>query len=172
MLNPFTRTFSEEEQSIFRFLKSLPLFEALTDKELSHFLPHLHERTYQAEEVVFFRNDPSHALYILRKGRVNLTLDVNGNFEVLRELTAGSVLGENCILEGTKRPMNAYVMSETAQFYVIPKDNLLLIFENSPEVKAKMLEEFARVNELHMKKLFKFYRNSFGLFNLADIYKE
>ena len=172
MRNPFSRIWSNDEQEVFNFLKGLPLFANLTEKELNMFLPNLHERTYRIEEVVFFRNDPSHALYILRKGKVNLNLDVNDNFEVLTELTAGSVFGDNCILDGTKRPMNAIVVSEEANFYVIPKDNLLKIFENRLEIKAKMMESLALINEMKMKKLFKFYRSTIGLFNLGDIYKK
>ncbi len=172
MRNPFSRIYSEEEQKIFDFLKTIPLFEKLTEKELSVFLPHLHERIYNADEVVFFRNDPSHALYIIKKGRVQLKLDINDSIEELKTLDTGSTMGENCILDGTKRPMNAYVISEKAHFYVIPRDSLMVIFDNSPEIKAKMMESFARMNETRIKKLYKFYRNSVGLFNLADIYSE
>ena len=60
------------------------------------FLPHLHLRQYKNEEVVFFRNDPSNAFYIVKSGKVSLNIDVNNQFEVLMVLKSG---GRFCLIE-------------------------------------------------------------------------
>ncbi len=172
MFNPFQKTYTDQEIVQFEFLRNFGLFASLSNKELSLFLPYIHERSYLKDEVVFFRNDPSHAMYLLKKGKVSLTLDIDENFEELGELSHYEMLGENCVIQGTKRPMNAIVSSETASFGVIPQDNIFYIFESHPEVKCKMLEEFARVNENHLKMVFKHYRSAFGLFNLSEVFKQ
>lgn len=171
MKNPFGKTYTPEEIRQFEFLRQFDLFQKLTEKELLLFLPHLHERSYVQDEAVFFRNDPSHALYLLKKGKVTLTLDVNERFEELGVLVPPTVLGDNCLLRNTKRPMNAVVTSETALFTVIPQDNLFDLFEARPEIHMKMVEAFAQTNEGYLKRMFKEYRSSFGLFNLAEVFK-
>ncbi|MDH5399845.1 MAG: cyclic nucleotide-binding domain-containing protein [Cyclobacteriaceae bacterium] len=170
MINPFRKVYSDKELQLFDYLKELVLFNNMTDKELSAFIPHLYERTYVKDEVVFFRNDPSHALYLLRKGKVSLNLDINDNMEELLELSGVSSFGENCILPGTKRPMNAVVTSDEAWLYVIPKENIMLIMEGNPQIKTKLVETYALISEKQLKKLFKHYRISFGMFNIKDIY--
>ena len=171
MRNPFSKTYTTEEIQQFLFLRNFELFERLTDKELSLFLPYIHERIYGKDEVIFFRNDPSHALYLIKKGKVILDIDINEKFETLGRLGPYTMLGENCILGNTKRPMNARVLTETASLSVIPKDNILNIFDAHPEVKLKIFESFSSIAEGYLKKVFKHYRNSFGLFNLSDVFK-
>ena len=172
MINPFGKTYTDNELVVFEYLKRLPLFADLSNKEMSVFIPYLHERTYQRDEVIFFRNDPSHALYLLRRGRVSFTLDVNDNFEELTEFSGEEVIGINCIIPGSKRLVNAIVLSDRAEFYVIPQDNLFTIFENNEEIKMKMYQRLAGTLEQRMGRLFKSYKSSFGMFNLSDIYKD
>jgi CRP/FNR family transcriptional regulator, cyclic AMP receptor protein len=62
MLNPFRKTYSVKELNIFRFLAKNALFAKLSKREMALFLPYLHVRRYERNEVVFFRNDPSRAL--------------------------------------------------------------------------------------------------------------
>ena len=171
MKNPFSKSYTTDELQQFLFLRNFDLFQDLTDRELQVFLPHMFDRTYINEEVVFFRNDPSLALYLIKKGKIQLNLDINEKFEELAEVGLNSMLGENCLIENTKRPMNAVVVSETAHICVIPKDNIMSIFEGNEDIKAKMMEAFARINETYLKQVFKHYRSSFGLFSLSDVFK-
>jgi signal-transduction protein with cAMP-binding, CBS, and nucleotidyltransferase domain len=62
------------------------LFESLKQQELARFLPAMHERKYVKDEVIFFSKDPSQALYLLRKGQVDLTIDLQENFEIIMQL--------------------------------------------------------------------------------------
>lgn len=170
MINPFKKTYTTYELRVFNFLSGIRLFKNLTFKEMSYFLPFMHERNFQKDEVVFFRDDPSHALYLLKRGEVLLSIDVNESFENLTSVKGGNVLGESCLLENTKRQLNAFVISETAQFYVIPQDNIFSIFENHSRVKTKMLMELAMIYNEYNSNLFKAYRSSFGFFHLSQIY--
>jgi CRP/FNR family cyclic AMP-dependent transcriptional regulator len=170
MINPFKKTYTTYELRIFNFLSSLRLFKSLTFKEMAYFLPVLHERKYQRDEVVFFREDPSHALYLLKQGEVLLNIDVNNTFETLTTVKGGSLLGESCLLENQKRMLNAFVISDTAVFYVIPQDNIFSIFENHEKVRSKMLKELATIYSEYNAEMYKAYRSSFGFFHLSQIY--
>lgn len=172
MINPFKKTYTTYELRLFNFLSGIRLFRNLSYKEMSYFIPYLHERTYAQNEVVFFRDDPSHALYLLKRGEVTLTIDVNEGFETVTKVGAGSALGESCMLDHTKRVLNAFVSSSEASFYVIPQDNIFSIFESHEKVKLKMVEALAQIYSEYNANLFKAYRSSFGFFHLGQLYKQ
>lgn len=139
---------------------------------MSHFIPYLHERTYEQDEVVFFRDDPSHALYLLKRGEVTLTVDVNDGFETVTKVGPGAALGESCMLNDTKRVLNAFVSSSGAAFYVIPQDNIFSIFDSHENVKLKMMEGLAQIYNEYNSNLYRAYRSSFGFFHLGQLYKK
>ena len=156
---------------MFVFMAKIRLFSTLNYKQMSLFLPYMHERKYVQDEVVFFRGDPSHALYLLKKGEVSLNIDINENFEDLTRVRAGVALGESCLLRDANRLLNAFVTSETAEFYVIPQDSIFDIFESNMKIKAKMLETLSEIYNDYNSNLFKAYKSSLGFFNLSQVYK-
>ena len=170
MKNPFRSSFTKEETEIFSFLAQIPLFENLTAKEKSYFLPYLHERNYKRDEVIFFRNDPSHALYIVKSGSVDLSIDITNDFEKLTTIRRGNIIGENCLLKNTRRLYHAITSSENATMYVVPKDSIFFIFENHIEIRVKMLESFAEIHNNLAENLVKTYKASLGFFNLAQVF--
>lgn len=172
MINPFKKTYTEEEYSTFVFLANMQLFSDLNYKQMAHFLPFMHSRTYEKDEVVFFRNDPSQALYLLKKGEIALNIDVDNSFEHLTNVKAPASLGESCLLQKAQRQLNAMVISEKADFYVIPKGNIDDILEDNVKIKCKMVGALAEVYNAYNSKLFKAYRNSSGFFNMQQVYSK
>jgi CRP/FNR family transcriptional regulator, cyclic AMP receptor protein len=170
MINPFKKSFSSEDVTLFKFLKGVKLFENLTYEELHAFLPYLYLRMYRVDEAVFFRNDPSNALYLIKTGRVTLSIDINERMEELTVLNTGDHFGDNTLLENTRRIYNAMVVSETAELYVIPHVNIISIFDHNPTIKAKMLESLSSLYNTYTMNLFKAYKSSFGFFNLGEAY--
>jgi len=170
MLKLFTKRYSPRERLLFRFLRKNELFEKLTDKEIEEFVPYLHLRTYAENEVVFFRNDPSQALYIIKSGHIKLNLDVNDQFEELLMLHPGASFGDNSILENTVRNYNAISCSDDCELYVIPQVNILDIFESNIHIKAKMVSAVAQYYDKYLTNMSKVYRESFGLFDLGQVY--
>lgn len=170
MFKLFKKTYSEKELAIFRFLLKNKLFDTLSNEELAEFLPYLHKRQYKENEVVFFANDPSNALYVIKSGIVSLNLDIKDKFERLIVLRNGKVFGDNAVLKGTKRIYTSIVISETAELYVIPKINLQEILENDVQIKAKLMTAIANEYDEYMQNLFKGYKDEYGFFNINMIY--
>lgn len=171
VFNPFLRTYTEHEENYFRFLGNNKLFEKFTKKEKSLFIPHMHMRVYQQNEVVFFRNDPSQALYIVKTGLVSLTLDVKDRFEKIMLINAYTSLGHNALLPDARRIYNAIVSSDTSQIYVIPKVNIDSIFERQPSIKSKMLEAMAEIFNENFNNLLVTYQATHGFFELEEIFR-
>ncbi|MGB3617776.1 MAG: cyclic nucleotide-binding domain-containing protein [Catalinimonas sp.] len=172
MLNPFRRSFTVEELNLFRFLRTNTLFAELSNQELTHFVPHLYLREYKKREVVFFRGDPSQALYLIKAGSVTLYLDIDDKFETLTSLGAGRSFGDNALLPETKRLYSAIVDSEYCELYVIPRSNLLDLFETHVEIKASVFSAMAQQQHRLAIRLFEVYRAAFGFFDLAQVYRE
>ena len=170
MINPFKKSYTDQENVLFSFLSKVKLFERLTYDELAHFTPYMFLRTYTQDEVVFFRNDPSQALYVVRSGSVSLNIDLGEKFEVLAVLEKGSAFGDNSLLENTRRIYSSIVISERAEIYVIPQVNIQDIFENHPNIKAEMLNSLAELYNGYTVNLFNAYRSTFGFFDLGQAY--
>lgn len=172
MINPFSKKFSETELAIFEFLSQVKFFERIKHSEMARFLPTIHNRRYMKDEVVFFRNDPSQALYVLKSGQVKLTVDVLDTFETILEVGKWGAFGENSLLENTKRIYTAIVDSEEAELLVIPHFSVQEIFEAHPKIKAKMMTTLSEFYNQNNQRLFISYQNSFGFFNLAQMFEE
>lgn len=170
MINPFKKTYTDQENALFTFLSEVKLFERLTSDELAFFTPYMFLRTYTKDEVVFFRNDPSQALYVIRSGNVSLNIDLGGKFEELAILDKGHGFGDNALLENTRRIYSSIVVSERAEIFVIPQINILDIFENHPNIKAEMLNSLAELYNGYTVNLFNAYRSTFGFFDLGQAY--
>lgn len=171
MYNPFKKSYSESERRQFEFLAKVKFFERLRYSELVRLLPAIHKRKYLKSEVVFFRNDPSQALYILEKGRVHLSIDIKDSFETILRINSGEAFGENALLEGSKRIYTAIVDSEEASLWVIPNYAILEVFESDPKIQAKMITSLAEFYNHNNIRLFNSYQNSYGFFNLGQMFE-
>lgn len=172
MINPFKKKYTDKELVLFRFLRKVKVFERLDNKELAVIIPFLYLRNYKQEEVVFFRNDPSNAFYIVKNGRVSLNIDIQDRFEVLTEVGPNQAFGDNSLLEKAKRIYTAIVMSEQAEIYVIPHVNLMEIFQDHPEIRGKIMTSLSELYNQYTKNIFRAYQSSFGFFNLSNAYSK
>ncbi len=170
LINPFKRSYTEKEIEFFQFLKGITLFEQLNFEQLSYFIPSMHMRLYKENEVVFFRGDPSHALYLLKEGEITLSIDIRDRFEELGTLHENKSFGDNTLVPDSKRIYNSIVSSEVAKIYVIPQINIFEIFDQHPKTKAKMLESYLKQQNDYMSRLFSSYKNNFGFFDLGQVY--
>lgn len=171
MLNPFSKTYDEEQLRMFDFMQGVKFFERLRQKELSRFLPAIHHRKYVRDEVVFFSKDPAQALYLIKAGKVNLTIDIKDNFETIMEINRGEAFGENSLLENTRRTYTALIASDEAELIVIPHFAIQEIFDSNPTIKAKMMTSLAEFFNHNNQRLFRSYRESFGFFSLRQMFE-
>lgn len=171
-MNPFKRTYTASELEYIHFLSQSKLFEKLNRKEMLLFLPYMHLRTYKLNEVVFFRNDPSRALYLIRKGEITLKLDVGDHFETITRLSDNASIGNNCLIKDSRRIFNAIVSSPICELYVIPQVNILAVFESRSSIKAKMIESFGELMSDNFNAILGTYQSSHGFFDLEEMFRD
>ena len=170
MFNPFKKTYETKEKEMLSYLSEMLLFSELTEDERALFLPHLHKRSYKKDEIIFLRNDPAHALYMLTEGEVVLTIDQEKSVEIITHLDKGSIFGETCILANKKRLANAVSVSDSSTMYVLPQVSIHDIFRSNIRVKVKMLEAVANLYHDVNGDILKTYQNSQGFFYMSHVY--
>lgn len=170
VFNPFKKTYSAQEEELFAFLSKNIFFNNLNKEELSEFLPFLYPRNYEKNEVIFFRGDPSQAFYLIRDGSVSLSIDLQDNFEELTILKSSDAFGESALIEGEKRIYNAVCNSEKCSLFVIPTTNIIEVFEDHVQIRARMMTTLAHYYNNYISNVFTSYKESFGFFNLGMAY--
>jgi len=128
------------------------------------------ERKYSPREVVFFCNDPSQALYIVKSGQVHLMLDVKDKFEDIGLLGEYHFFGENALLDNAKRIYNAICEDEPVVLNILPKVHIRDIFLDHPKIKAMMMEKLSEVLNDRQAKIYREYKSSLGFFELGRVF--
>jgi CRP-like cAMP-binding protein len=126
-------------------------------------------RTYGKDEVVYFRGDPSQALYLIKKGTVELSIRVQKNKETVGRRTENTLFGEEAFLSHTHRNLNAVVLSSQAEIIAVPHEPLMDILEKTPEIGAHVYRNLYENNNNYMGYLLEIYQNEYGFFELGKV---
>jgi len=121
------------------FLRQVSLFGGLSDKDLRELESVVRERSFRKNEVIFHAQEPGNALFVIKCGRVKISMDDRSGREViLRIFEAGDFFGEMSLLDG--EPRSATVSSlEPCQALILSRDEFLRFIPRHPEVVMKML---------------------------------
>ena len=169
MCNFFKKAQDKEVVDVINFLSQNHFFKKLTKKELMLLHSYLFLRKYHKDEVVFFRGDPSEALYIVQSGEVTLSTDIKEDFEQVAVLKARDILGENALIANTKRMFNATVTSKSALLYMLPSIKAMDIFEKNKGLYLKVMISLANKYNEQLLTLIVAYREAPGLFNFPVV---
>ena len=87
------------------FLKTVTLFQGLTDEELATVASRFREREYVKHEIVFHEEDTGNYMYIVQEGRVKVSrLLPNGKEMILAFHETGEYFGEMSLIDGGTSP--------------------------------------------------------------------
>lgn len=166
--NPFSNAYSLSELQVIRFLGAAPIFRSLDKRELHLLIQKKQERNYDKDEVIYFRNDPALALYMVKSGSISLLLDKGDDFEPFRIVNERETFGESCLLNDTRRMVNAISQSEKTELYIFPQEALFDFFDEAKKAREKMITALAQHQYETMYRIFRQYRHSKGFFDLAQ----
>ena len=125
-------------------LKSLPLFEGLTIRQLMDLANEVREEQHGAGTIVVREGEPGDCLYLIVEGQVRVT---RGEM-LLREQGPKSFFGEIAVLEGENR--TATITTTTpVRFLCLGRDDLLRLMEELPAIAIGICQTLSRrVSEL------------------------
>ena len=119
-------------------LKKLNLFKNLSEKLLESLASKLKKKKYRENEIIINEGTIVDSLYLISKGRVQLTKD---NIYI-RELESGSCFGENAIFFENSKSTNSVIAVETVICYILMKNDFDIIL-NDNNMKNYLLTKFA-----------------------------
>ncbi len=122
-------------KDLVRYLKEVPLFEALTNRQLVEIARLAEKVDLPAGTLLFNQGDPPDYLYLVRKGKLRVLVN---NQEVAR-LGAGECVGEMAVLASTRRTGGVETL-ESCQLLRFSERDFLGLLDAYPEVGRALLK--------------------------------
>lgn len=127
----------ESEQSENEFLNDIPLFDSLKKSEIVRLERNLHLRHYKEGETVFSEGEPGAALYIIKKGFINIYKVHEEEKILLVRLLPGNFFGELALFDESPRSATAIAAKETT-LYALSQADLAQFSEKNPSIGFKI----------------------------------
>ena len=122
----------------------VPIFELLDAEEREALAQMMDCREHKAGEVIFHYGDAGGEIFILRSGRVELSVESNdGEKIVLAENERGDVIGELSFLDGGPRTATALAREDT-QLLTMDRERLVEFIDHHPHAAMDLLTVVGR----------------------------
>lgn len=120
--------------SVARILEKTSFFGCLAPEDLEAVARSMRPAAFTQGQVIFFRDDEPRDLFVIRKGRVRLSiLSSEGRELSLAHATEGDVFGEIALLDGRPRTANATALTEVDALS-LGRSALLTLMETRPNI--------------------------------------
>ena len=121
------------------FLKTVTLFEDLSEEELEIVASRFKERDYVKHEIVFFEEDTGNYMYIVQEGRVKVSrLLPNGKEMILAFHEAREYFGEMSLIDGGTSPATVTTVIPS-RVLTVTRANFLELLEQ-PSINRAVLK--------------------------------
>jgi CRP/FNR family transcriptional regulator/CRP/FNR family cyclic AMP-dependent transcriptional regulator len=123
----------------FALLQSVPFLSNLPAEDLAFLASGVRRRSFRRNEVVFHRDDPGTMLYVIRSGRVKISLQNEEGSEVtLALLGPGDFFGEMALLDDMPRSATA-TAQESTEVVTLGRDQFLSAVAQHPQIAAQVM---------------------------------
>jgi len=131
----------QKREGVRDILKKVPVFEGLSNNDISHIERILHYREYKPEEVIFSQGTPGFGMYIIEDGSVSIVSEPS--MEIIAELQSGDFFGELALLDDSPRSATAIAKTSCRMLCFFQSD-LLDLISRKPQIGVKILLCLAR----------------------------
>ncbi|MEK9160058.1 MAG: cyclic nucleotide-binding domain-containing protein [Patescibacteria group bacterium] len=122
---------------ILQILKTVPLFQNLTEEEHQSIIAHITMQYFPAHYVLFEKGVPGHAMYIIKSGMIRI---YNEQADVA-SLGEGDFFGEMALIEDQPRNASAETLSD-CEIFVLNKEDFAALLQKSPDILRKVKEAY------------------------------
>jgi uncharacterized membrane protein len=120
-------------------LRSVTLFEGLSDEDLATLAGAMEPRAFKAGDIVFSQGDVGRSMYIVQSGHVNIHLGDAANAISLRDATTGDFFGELALFDAKPRSAWARATTDTV-LLELQHTKLESFFELHPHAAIALLQ--------------------------------
>jgi AAA family ATP:ADP antiporter len=121
-------------------LRSVPLFEGMTTRQLMHVAEVVEEEDYPPNSVIAREGDHSDCMYIIVEGMVA----ISAGDELLTQLGANDFFGEIAIFEGGHRTATVAARGEKVVLLRLAREDLLGLMEELPGIAICICQVLSR----------------------------
>jgi len=122
------------------YLKQVPLFADLADEDIRELMSLAKRRTFRNNEVIFHREDPGQVLYVIKEGKVKISLISPDGQEIsLVVFGKGECFGEFAILDGLPRSADAVAL-EKVECYTLQRSDFHNAIMRNPKIAIQIIE--------------------------------
>src|SRR5437773_6662030 len=126
------------------YLKQVPLFAGLEDEDIRELMSVAKRRTFRSGEVIFHREDPGQVLYVIKEGKVKISLISPDGQEIsLVVFGKGECFGEFAILDGLPRSADAVAL-ERVECYTLQRSDFQNAILKNPKIAILVLEAMSK----------------------------
>jgi CRP/FNR family cyclic AMP-dependent transcriptional regulator len=104
---------SSPELDRIQFLKTVPFFDRLSNRQLKTVSDIMFERSYDSDESIFEEGQPGAALFLILDGKIAIEIYRETSTTRLAVLESGAFFGEMALLDDTPRSANARALEPT-----------------------------------------------------------
>ncbi len=121
------------------FLKSLPIFSALSESDIDKLALVAEEFTYKNGEYIFYEGDPPDWLCIVKEGIVKVMKQLEDGKEIILHMfSPGDIFAEMAVFDRRPYPASAISMGQT-RILKLHYTHCLDIFEKMPDVAMEII---------------------------------
>jgi CRP/FNR family cyclic AMP-dependent transcriptional regulator len=126
------------------YLKQVPLFADLADEDLRELIAVAKRRIFRSGEVIFHREDHGQVLYVIKEGKVKISLISPEGQEIsLVVFGKGECFGEFAILDGLPRSADAVAL-ERVECYTLQRSDFHKAIMKNPKIAIQVLEVLSK----------------------------
>ena len=123
-------------------LASVPLFATLNEAQLEFIAAKLQRHIYHEREVIFRRDSPGDALFILVSGKVKVAYIEDEGETIIAVLQTGDFFGDLSLLDGAGRSADIIAL-ETTEALILSAADFKQSLSAMPEIAIALLHELA-----------------------------
>ncbi len=123
---------------ILQILKSVPLFQSLTEEEHKSIIDHITMQYFPAHYKLFEKGVLGTAMYIIKSGMVR----IYNEGQELANLGEGDFFGEMALIEDQPRNAAAETLSD-CEIFVLNKEDFAVLLQKSPDIARKVEEAYS-----------------------------
>jgi len=126
------------------FLKDIPLFQNMDDTERESIAQLMDEARFNAGQQLFHERDQGGICYIVRSGRIELSVEDEGKKKLVVDvLEPGELCGELSLLDGGSRSTTAVALTDV-EALVLERPELVAFLRRQPDASLDVIVALAK----------------------------
>jgi CRP/FNR family transcriptional regulator/CRP/FNR family cyclic AMP-dependent transcriptional regulator len=126
------------------YLKQVSLFADLADEDIRELTAAVKRRSFRSGEVIFHRDDPGQVLYMIKDGKVKISLISPDGQEIsLVVFGKGEYFGDLALLDGLPRSADAIAL-EKVECYTLQRSDFQKAIMKNPKIAIQVLEVLSK----------------------------